>query len=137
MNRSDLATDLAHHISGLSQRDADHVVKLLQDSISRALVQGQRIEIRGFGSFSANWRAARVGRNPRNGDSVQVPAKRVAHFKPGKALREAVDASVPKPAAAAPKATRSATSKTKTTAAKTSVTKASAATRKKNSSTSS
>jgi integration host factor subunit beta len=56
-----------------------------------ALVRGHRIEIRGFGSFSVNHRAPRVGRNPRSGASVAIPEKRVVHFKPGKALREAVD----------------------------------------------
>jgi integration host factor subunit beta len=56
-----------------------------------ALVRGHRIEIRGFGSFSVNHRAPRLGRNPRNGESVEIPEKRVPHFKPGKALRESVD----------------------------------------------
>ena len=56
-----------------------------------ALVRGHRIEIRGFGSFSINRRPPRIGRNPRSGESVQIPEKRVPHFKPGKALREAVD----------------------------------------------
>jgi len=56
-----------------------------------ALVQGQRIEVRGFGSFSVNHRPARMGRNPRSGESVAIPDKRVPHFKPGKALRERVD----------------------------------------------
>jgi integration host factor subunit beta len=56
-----------------------------------ALVRGHRIEIRGFGSFSINRRPPRIGRNPRSGESVAIPEKRVPHFKPGKALREAVD----------------------------------------------
>ena len=56
-----------------------------------ALVRGHRIEIRGFGSFSVTRRPPRVGRNPRSGESVQIPEKRVPHFKPGKALREAVE----------------------------------------------
>ena len=60
--------------------------------MSDALVRGHRIEIRGFGSFSVNRRPPRIGRNPRSGESVQIPEKRVPHFKPGKALREAVDA---------------------------------------------
>ena len=73
------------------QRDAEQAVKALQDAIVDALVQGQRIEIRGFGSFSIHHRPERTGRNPRRGESVLVPAKRLPHFKPGKALREAVD----------------------------------------------
>ena len=59
--------------------------------MSDALVRGHRIEIRGFGSFSINRRPPRMGRNPRSGESVHIPEKRVPHFKPGKALREAVD----------------------------------------------
>jgi integration host factor subunit beta len=54
-------------------------------------VRGHRIEIRGFGSFSVNHRPPRMGRNPRSGEAVHIPSKRVPHFKPGKALREAVD----------------------------------------------
>jgi len=61
------------------------------DAMSEALVKGHRIEIRGFGSFAVTHRPARVGRNPRSGEQVQVPEKRVPHFKAGKALREAVD----------------------------------------------
>jgi integration host factor subunit beta len=57
------------------------------------LVKGHRIEIRGFGSFTVNHRPARVGRNPRSGERVDIPEKRVPHFKPGKGLREAVDQS--------------------------------------------
>ena len=59
--------------------------------MGEALVRGHRIEIRGFGSFSVNHRPPRMGRNPRSGEAVAIPEKRVPHFKPGKALREAVD----------------------------------------------
>ena len=59
--------------------------------MNSAMVRGQRIEIRGFGSFSVIQRASRVGRNPRSDAAVQIPAARALHFKPGKALREAVD----------------------------------------------
>ena len=68
----------------------DQVQKAL-DAMNDALVRGHRIEIRGFGSFSINRRPPRIGRNPRSGESVAIPEKRVPHFKPGKALREAVD----------------------------------------------
>jgi integration host factor subunit beta len=63
--------------------------------MSAALAKGHRIEIRGFGSFSINRRPPRVGRNPRSGEQVVIPEKLVPHFKPGKALREAVDTHVP------------------------------------------
>ena len=66
--------------------------KAILDAMGEALVKGHRIEIRGFGSFSVNRRSPRIGRNPRSGESVMIPEKRVPHFKPGKALREQVDA---------------------------------------------
>ena len=91
MTRSDLVEELAALLPFLMQRDAEQAVKALQDAIVDALVQGQRIEIRGFGSFSIHHCPERTGRNPRSGESVLVPAKRLPHFKPGKALREAVD----------------------------------------------
>ena len=91
MTRSDLVEELAALLPFLMQRDAEQAVKALQDAIVDALVQGQRIEIRGFGSFSIHHRPERTGRNSRSGESVLVPAKRLPHFKPGKALREAVD----------------------------------------------
>jgi integration host factor subunit beta len=69
------------------------------DAMGEALVKGHRIEIRGFGSFTVNHRPARVGRNPRSGERVDIPEKRVPHFKPGKGLREAVDQSPKKDAA--------------------------------------
>lgn len=74
-----------------SHRDADYAVKTILDAMGDALERGHRIEIRGFGSFSVSRRPPRLGRNPRSGESVQIPEKRVPHFKPGKALREAVD----------------------------------------------
>jgi integration host factor subunit beta len=91
MNRSDLVEELAAHFDQLTQRDAEFAVKAILDAMNDALVRGHRIEIRGFGSFSINRRSPRIGRNPRSGESVAIPEKRVPHFKPGKALREAVD----------------------------------------------
>jgi integration host factor subunit beta len=91
MTRSDLVEELAARFTQLTHRDAEFAVKTVLDAMSTALVKGHRIEIRGFGSFSINRRPPRVGRNPRSGESVQIPEKRVPHFKPGKALREAVD----------------------------------------------
>jgi integration host factor subunit beta len=95
MTRSDLVEELANRFAQLTHRDAELAVKTVLDAMSDALVRGHRIEIRGFGSFSINRRPPRVGRNPRSGESVQIPEKRVPHFKPGKALREAVDAGTP------------------------------------------
>ena len=72
-------------------KDADFAVKMILDALTSALVKGDRIEIRGFGSFALNYRPPRIGRNPKSGDKVQVPAKHVPHFKAGKELRERVD----------------------------------------------
>ena len=91
MTRSDLVEELAARFTQLTQRDAEYAVKTILDAIGDALVRGHRIEIRGFGSFSVNRRPPRLGRNPRSGEAVHIPEKRVPHFKPGKALREAVD----------------------------------------------
>ena len=64
---------------------------MILDAMAKSLAQGQRIEIRGFGSFGLNYRPPRTGRNPKSGEKVQVPAKYVPHFKAGKELRERVD----------------------------------------------
>ncbi len=91
MTRSDLVEELAARFGQLTHRDAEHAVKTILDAVGDALVRGHRIEIRGFGSFSVTHRPPRLGRNPRSGEAVAIPEKRVPHFKPGKALREAVD----------------------------------------------
>jgi integration host factor subunit beta len=91
MTRSDIVEELASRFSQLTHRDAEYAVKAILDAMSEALVRGHRIERRGFGTFSISRRSPRLGRNPRSGESVQIPEKRVPHFKPGKALREAVD----------------------------------------------
>ena len=91
MTRSDLVEELATRFGQLTHHDAESAVKTILDAMGEALVNGHRIEIRGFGSFSINHRSPRIGRNPRSGESVAIPEKRVPHFKPGKALREAVD----------------------------------------------
>jgi len=92
MTRSDLVEALAEKFPQLTQRDADMAVKAILDAMGESLIKGHRIEIRGFGSFTVNRRPPRLGRNPRSGESVAIPEKRVPHFKPGKGLREAVDA---------------------------------------------
>jgi integration host factor subunit beta len=92
MTRSDLVETLSMRYPQFSVRDVEISVKAILDAMGDALIRGHRIEIRGFGSFSINRRPPRVGRNPRSGESVVVPEKRVPHFKPGKLLREQVDA---------------------------------------------
>jgi integration host factor subunit beta len=95
MTRSDLVARLAERFGQLTQRDTEFAVKAILDAMAEALARGHRIEIRGFGSFSVNRRPPRVGRNPRSGEQVVIPQKLVPHFKPGKALREAVDRNIP------------------------------------------
>ncbi|MCK6423661.1 MAG: integration host factor subunit beta [Burkholderiaceae bacterium] len=95
MTRSDLVSLLAERFTHLTHRDAEFAVKTMLDAMSDALARAHRIEIRGFGSFAVNRRPPRLGRNPRSGAQVVIPEKRVPHFKPGKALREAVDARHP------------------------------------------
>ena len=80
MTRSDLVDELAARFAQLTQRDAELAVKTILDAVSDALVSGQRIEIRGFGSFSVTHRPPRMGRNPRTGEAVPIPQKRVPHF---------------------------------------------------------
>jgi len=91
MTRSDLIVKLAERFPQLLGKDAELAVKVILDSMATTLTSGERIEIRGFGSFALNYRPPRMGRNPKSGDKVQVPAKYVPHFKAGKELRERVD----------------------------------------------
>lgn len=91
MTRSDLVAHLAERFAQLTQRDTEFAVKTILDAMARTLADGRRIEIRGFGSFALSHRPPRVGRNPKSGEKVLVPEKRVPHFKPGKELRERVD----------------------------------------------
>ncbi len=91
MTKSELIEALARQQSHLKYRDVELAVKSLLEQMSQALATGQRIEIRGFGSFSLHYRPPRIGRNPKSGDSVQLPGKYVPHFKPGKELRERVN----------------------------------------------
>ena len=96
MTRSDLVEALAERFGQLTHRDAEFAVKALLEAMSDALARGHRIELRGFGSFTISHRPPRMGRNPRSGEQVAIPVKRVPHFKPGKALREEVDQGTPK-----------------------------------------
>ena len=91
MTKSELIAKLAARYPQLVAKDAELAVKMILDAMAKSLSQGQRIEIRGFGSFGLNYRPPRTGRNPKSGEKVQVPAKYVPHFKAGKELRERVD----------------------------------------------
>lgn len=97
MTKSQLIEQLVDKNPQLSVRDVELVVKSLIDQMSESLSDGDRIEIRGFGSFSLHYRAPRVGRNPKTGESVTLTGKHVPHFKPGKELRERANAGQDKP----------------------------------------
>ena len=88
MIKSELIAKLAEENPHLYQRDVERVVSTIFESISEALAAGDRVELRGFGAFSVKHRDGRTGRNPRTGESVEVPEKSVPFFKTGKELRE-------------------------------------------------
>ncbi|MFT5224392.1 MAG: integration host factor subunit beta [Polaribacter sp.] len=87
LTKSDLIDNLSRNQKHLVYKDVELAVKSLIEMMSNALSTGQRIEIRGFGSFSLHYRSPRTGRNPKSGDKVNLPGKHVPHFKPGKELR--------------------------------------------------
>jgi integration host factor subunit beta len=91
MTKSELIERITERHPELSNKDIELAVKTILDTMSQALSQGDRIEIRGFGSFSLHFRNPRVGRNPKTGESVHLKGKYVPHFKPGKELREQVN----------------------------------------------
>jgi integration host factor subunit beta len=95
MTKSELIEILSRRQPHLKADDVDLAVKSLLEMMGGALAHGERIEIRGFGSFSLHYRPPRVGRNPKTGQSVALPAKHVPHFKPGKELRERVSGVTP------------------------------------------
>ena len=94
MMKSELIELMARKQNHLAYKDIELAVKSMLDQMSDALAVGERIEIRGFGSFSLHFRPPRAGRNPKTGDSVALPGKYVPHFKPGKELRERVNESI-------------------------------------------
>lgn len=94
MTKSELIERISEQQDQLSVRDVELAIKLMLDHMSNVLASGERIEIRGFGSFSLHYRAPRVGRNPKTGDSVELMGKYVPHFKPGKELRDRVNESL-------------------------------------------
>jgi integration host factor beta subunit len=106
MTKHDLIEEVARRFPRYSRRDAEVIVNSVFDSMADALHQGQRIEIRGFGSFVVKHRQAREGRNPKTGRIVSVPAKRVPFFKVGKELKLRVDGKLAAPAAAATEPTQ-------------------------------
>jgi integration host factor subunit beta len=97
MTRSELIAALGGRFPSLVAADVEISVKEILGAMSAALARNDRIEIRGFGSFSINYRPPRVGRNPKSGDKVEVPAKYVPHFKAGLELRQRVDDALPVP----------------------------------------
>ena len=91
MTKSELIEILAAQHTPLKPKDAELAVRTILDAMTQAIARGDRIEIREFGSFKLNYRSPRIGRNPRSGEPVLVPAKYGPHFKAGKELRERVD----------------------------------------------
>lgn len=91
VTKSELIERIAQKQGQLAYKDVELAVNSILEYMAQTLASGERIEIRGFGSFSLHYRPARVGRNPKSGEPVSLPAKYVPHFKPGKELRDRVD----------------------------------------------
>lgn len=91
MTKSELIERIVELQGQLSSKDVELAIKTMLEQMSQALATGERIEIRGFGSFSLHFRSPRVGRNPKTGESVSLNGKYVPHFKPGKELRDRVN----------------------------------------------
>ena len=94
MTKSELIEKIANKQDQLMPRDVEQAVKMILERMSLTLSNNQRVEIRGFGSFSLHYRAPRTGRNPKTGDTVELDGKHVPHFKPGKELRDRVNESI-------------------------------------------
>jgi integration host factor subunit beta len=92
MTRSVLIEKISERVGSLTRKQTEIVIDTVFETIKEALVKGEKIEIRGFGNFKVKNRRPRLARNPKTGDKIDVPAKRVLHFKAGKALREAMNA---------------------------------------------
>jgi integration host factor subunit beta len=114
MTKAELVEDVAK-AAELTKKDAERLVEIVFESIIETLNQGEKIELRGFGSFRVRERGARRGRNPKTGDPVNIPAKRVPYFKPGKELKELIN----EEAAPAPSTAVTATSSSSETPAET------------------
>jgi integration host factor subunit beta len=104
MTKADLVEEVSR-VTELTRKDSEVIVDTLFDSVIKALKTGDKLEVRGFGSFRVRQRNARVGRNPKTGEKVEVPAKRVPYFKPSKELKDLINdgASAP-PASSGPPA---------------------------------
>ena len=89
MNKTELIAEIACK-SGISKKDAEKALAAVVDSVTAALVKGEKVQLVGFGSFETKSREARIGRNPRTKESIEIPATRVPVFKAGKALKDAV-----------------------------------------------
>ena len=94
MTKSELIERIASRQQQLSVKDVELAIKTIIEQMSQTLAMGERIEIRGFGSFSLHYREPRLGRNPKTGETVQLAGKYVPHFKPGKEMRERVNESL-------------------------------------------
>jgi integration host factor subunit beta len=94
MTKSELIEIIARSQGQLPYKDVELAVKTLIEHMAQALAAGDRVEIRGFGSFSLHFRPPRIGRNPKTGDAVPLAGKYVPHFKPGKQLRERVNSAI-------------------------------------------
>ncbi|HSK71857.1 MAG TPA: HU family DNA-binding protein [Pyrinomonadaceae bacterium] len=90
MTKADLVERVARE-ADMTKKDAEQLVEIVFDTIKETLNKGEKIELRGFGSFRLRERGSRQGRNPKTGSSVDIPAKRVAYFKPGKELKELIN----------------------------------------------
>ncbi len=87
VTKADLV-DLVAERAGITRKEADEAVKVVLGGVVEALTHGEKVELRGFGSFRIRQRGSRLGRNPKTGEQVEVPAKKIPYFKPGKDLRE-------------------------------------------------
>ena len=90
MTKEDIVEQVSREAE-MTKKDAEQLVEIVFDSIIEALNKGEKVELRGFGSFRTRQRGARKGRNPKSGAAVDIPAKRVAYFKPGKELKEVIN----------------------------------------------
>lgn len=90
MTKADLVEEVAKAVE-VPKKDAERIVKTVFDSVTNALHRGEKIELRGFGSFRLRERKARIGRNPKTGETVNVPSKKVPYFKAGKELKELIN----------------------------------------------
>ena len=90
MTKAELIEEVSHVVE-MTRKESEVIVEAIFDSVVRALRNGDKIEVRGFGSFRTRQRQSRVGRNPKTGTSVEVPAKRIPYFKPSKELKDVVN----------------------------------------------